>query len=255
MALPGFLELLVLSTVMGLAIFLSLPLVLRRSRTERLVNFLSGASIGILVFILADVWGDVAALLYGGNSYFTDPALDAIFLFGVVVAFGGLFVLENRPGRSGEVSPTSTALIVALAIGFQNLTEGMVFGTAWAAGALGLLTVIFVGFILQNITEGFPIAGPLLRAKERRLTQFSFYFFLGGIPTVFGAGIGFFWFSVPLAVFFDALAIGTCLYVILPMLKAAFRPAETPAASLLKQRLTYLGIGLGFVVGFLVNAI
>ncbi|HYA70037.1 MAG TPA: hypothetical protein VEH28_01540, partial [Thermoplasmata archaeon] len=140
------------------------------------------------------------------------------------------------------------------AIGFQNLTEGMVFGSAWSAGAVGLLVVVFVGFFLQNVTEGFPISGPLLGAEERNPGLFSAYFFVGGVPTIIGAGVGYFWTSTPLIVAFDALAIGTCLYAILPMLKTAFRPADSPAATYLKQRLTYAGIGLGFVVGFLVNA-
>ena len=34
----------------------------------------------------------------------------------------------------------------------------MVLGASWAAGLSGLLSVIFAGFYLQNVTEGFPIA-------------------------------------------------------------------------------------------------
>lgn len=249
-----FVVLMALATVMGLAIFLSLPLVLRRSRTARLVNLLSAAAIGILIFILADIWGDVAGLLYPSGSYLTDLPLDLVFVAGVLGAFLVLFLFEYFPGRRTELTPSSTALIVAIAIGFQNLTEGMVFGAAWAAGAIGLLTVVFAGFFVQNVTEGFPIAGPLLRSEDRRVGLFSAYFVLGGVPATIGAGIGYFWTSTPLLVAFDALAIGTCLYAILPMLKAAFRPAESAEASRLKLRLTYLGIGFGFLLGFVVNA-
>lgn len=252
--MADFVEMMVLATVMGLAIFLSLPIVLRRSRTARLVNLLSAAAIGILIFILADVWGDVAGILYPGGSYLTNFGLDIVFVAGALGAFLVLFLFEHFPGKRGELTPISTALIVALAIGFQNLTEGMVFGAAWAVGAVGLLTVVFAGFFVQNVTEGFPIAGPLLRSEERRLGLFSAYFVLGGIPAALGAGIGYYWTSTPLIVAFDALAIGTCLYAILPMLKSAFRPAETPEASRLKLRLTYLGIGFGFLLGFVVNA-
>jgi ZIP family zinc transporter len=252
-----FLDLMVLATVMGFSIFLSLPIVLRRSRTARLVNLLSAAAIGILIFILADVWGNVAAILYPSGSFLSNPALDAVFVAGAGGAFALLFAIETysrTPGQHREAAPTTTALIVATAIGFQNLTEGMVFGSAWSVGAVGLLGVVFVGFFLQNVTEGFPISGPLLGTEERKPALFSAYFFVGGVPTILGAGVGYFWTSTPLLVAFDALAIGTCLYAILPMLKAAFRAAETPDATFLKQRLTYAGIGLGFVIGFLVNA-
>ncbi len=256
--LASFLVMMGFATLMGLSIFLSLPIVLRRSRTARLVHLLSACAIGILIFILADVWGDVTGYLYPSGSYLSRLDLDLLFGMGVVGAFLLLFALENRAPAPGaaprEDSPTRTAFIIALAIGFQNLTEGMVFGATWAAGLSGLLAVIFTGFFLQNVTEGFPIAGPLLRTEERRAGLFSAYYLLGGIPTLLGAGIGFFWTSVPLLVLFDALAIGTCLYAILPMLKAAFRPLETPERTSLKLKLTYLGIGLGFVVGFIVNA-
>jgi hypothetical protein len=39
------------------------------------------------------------------------------------------------------------------------------------------------------------------------------------------------------------------------MLRVAFRPLETRAASLARNRLVYAGILVGFVVGFAVNAI
>ena len=257
-----FLELLALAAVMGLSIFASLPIVLRRSRTARLVNFLSAVAIGILLFILADVWSDVASVLYPGGSYLANPSLSVIFFVGLVFAYFALYAFEHGPrvlkGNASapkELSATSTALFVAVAIGFQNLTEGMVFGANWAVGLSGVLAVIFVGFFLQNITEGFPIAGPLLRTEERRVGLFAAYFALGGLPTLLGAGIGYIWTSTSLLVLFDAMAIGTCLYIILPMLRSAFRPAEGPMETALKYRLLYFGVGVGFVLGFVVNAL
>ena len=80
-------------------------------------------------------------------------------------------------------------------------------------------------------------------------------FLVGGLPTVLGGVVGYFYNSPLLDVTFDALAIGAILYCILPMLRNAFRPASTPEASYLKQRLTYIGILIGFLLGFLVNAI
>lgn len=254
----GFAGLMVLATVMGLAIFLSLPIVLRRSRTARLVNLLTAAAIGILIFVLADVWGDASVLLYSNGSFVADPTRTLLFAAGVLGAFFGLYLLESShrsAGAPGEISPTATAFVVALAIGFQNLTEGMVLGASWAAGLSGLLAVLFAGFFLQNVTEGFPIAGPLLGAKERRVGLFSAYFLLGGVPTVLGAGIGYYWTSTYLMIGFDAMAIGTCLYAIIPMFKVAFRPAVDAVESALKTRLAFVGVGLGFAVGFLVNAI
>jgi ZIP family zinc transporter len=253
--LSGLLELAVLSTIMGLSIFLSLPIILAKQMQSRTLVLLNAVAIGILVFLLADVFSDVAPDLYPNGTYIAVPTVAVIFGVGLVAAFGLLFIAEQRAGREKDVSPRGLALIVALAIGFQNLTEGLVFGSSWAVGLTGLLSVIFIGFFLQNVTEGFPITAPFLGTPRPSLGLISLFFLIGGLPTVFGGILGYFYNSVNLDVLFDALAIGAILYAILPMLKAAFRPAETREASIARQQLVYLGLLAGFVLGFLVNAI
>ena len=252
----NFPELLALSAVMGLSIYLSLPIVLAKSVRSRTVIVLNAVAIGILVFLLADVFSNAARIIYTNPA---SPALanwtyGAAFAIAVVGCFLILFSAEHRSPDS-TLSPHGLALFVAFAIGFQNLTEGLVFGATWAAGAVALVAVIFLGFFLQNVTEGFPIAAPLLGKNERGIGVLALLFLVGGLPTILGSAIGYFYNSALLDVTFDALAIGAILYCILPMMRIAFRPAETPEASRLKQQLTYLGILTGFVLGFLVNAI
>ncbi len=146
--------------------------------------------------------------------------------------------------------------MIALGIGLQNLTEGLVFGVNWTIGALGVLAVVFVGFFLQNVTEGFPIASPFLGTKAKRgLPMMSGLFLIGGLPTLVGGAIGYYWSSDLFLVIFDALAIGAITYVILPMLRVAFRPLESKEASIRRNRLVYLGVMVGFALGFVVNAI
>ena len=254
--MANFPELLAFSTVMGLSVYLSLPIVLAKSFRSRTVIVLNAVAIGILVFLMADVFSDAATIIYTNpaSPYLASWTYAVAFTVAVVACFLVLYSAEHR--SSGTVmTPRGLALIVALAIGFQNLTEGLVFGATWAAGALGLLTVIFVGFFLQNVTEGFPIASPLIGKYERSIGVLALLFLVGGLPTVLGGAIGYFYNSRLLDVVFDALAIGAILYCILPMLRNAFRPADTPEASSLKMRLTYLGILVGFVLGFVVNAV
>ncbi len=252
--------LLALTGVMGLSIFLSLPLIWAKRMPGRTVTFLNAVAIGILLFLLADVFGDVAPLIAGGADYLTSPSLDAVFVAGVVGAFGALYLLEGRPssvsmsGDRGEANPSRLALIIAIGIGLQNLTEGLVFGSAWSLGEIGLVGVIFVGFFLQNVTEGFPIVSPLLRTPARSLPEVAGLFLIGGVPTVLGGAVGYFYNSPALDVLFDALAIGAILYVVLPMLKAAMRPAATAAETMDRSRLLYLGLLAGFILGFVVNA-
>jgi hypothetical protein len=48
-----------LSAVMGLSIFLSMPIVFRKAMSSRTITLLNSAAIGILVFLLADLFLDV----------------------------------------------------------------------------------------------------------------------------------------------------------------------------------------------------
>ncbi len=260
---------LALTAVMGLSIFLSLPVVYSRRAQGRWAVALNAVAIGILVFLLADVFSDVSLLLYP-SGYVANFGYSVAFGIAFVVAFLGLYYVDNLPrpaprgttddgtaaSRSAGSGPRTTALIIALGIGLQNLTEGLVFGANWTAGAVGVLAVVFVGFFLQNVTEGFPIASPFLGTDARRgVATMVGLFLVGGLPTIVGGAIGYFWSSDLFLVIFDALAIGAIAYVILPMLRVAFRPLESREASLARNRLVYLGAMVGFVLGFAVNAL
>ncbi len=256
-----------LTTVMGLSIFLSLPVILLKGTRSRTIVFLGAASIGILIFLLADIFSNIAPLIASNSAYLTNPGLDVLFVVAVAGMYVALYGIEQRRpmetsqaeqtrgGTASEGNPMRLAGIIALGIGLQNLTEGLVFGASWVAGQVGLLLVVFLGFFLQNITEGFPIVSPFLGTESYRIKVVVGLFFLAGIPTILGGAIGYFFTSVPLVVAFGALAVGAILYVLAPMLRFALRPEPSPLATYLKHRLVLFGILTGFVVGFAVNAI
>jgi zinc transporter, ZIP family len=267
--MDGFAVFLAFTAAMGLSIFLSLPIVYSRRAQGRWAVGLNAAAIGILVFLLADIFSDVAPLLYPTGGYVADPRTTVAFGVAFAVAFLALYGVDNLPrvaprgvGKGDEsrevrdVSPRRTALIIALGIGLQNLTEGLVFGVNWTAGAVGILAVVFVGFFLQNVTEGFPIASPFLGTNAPRdVPEMVGLFLVGGLPTILGGVIGYFWSSSLFLVVFDALAIGAIAYVILPMLRVAFRPLASKELSVARNRIVYLGVMVGFLIGFAVNAI
>jgi zinc transporter, ZIP family len=265
-----FLLFIALTSVMGLSIFLSMPIVYSKRAQGRWATGLNAAAIGILVFLLADVFSDVSPILYP-SGYVANLGYSVVFAVAFVAAFMGLYFVDNLPrpaprgvgavdaGRTGanpDRGPRTTALIIALGIGLQNLTEGLVFGVNWTAGTLGILAVVFIGFFLQNVTEGFPIASPFLGTNvRRRVSMMAGLFLVGGLPTVVGGAIGYYWSNHLFLVIFDALAIGAIAYVILPMLRVAFRPLETREISLRRNQLVYIGVMVGFALGFAVNAI
>jgi ZIP family zinc transporter len=255
---------LALTAAMGLSIFLSLPIVYSKRAQGRWAVGLNAAAIGILVFLLADVFSDASPILYP-NGYVANLGYSVAFGVAFVAAFLGLFFVDNlsrapAPGTDAETvadrGPRRTAFIIALGIGLQNLTEGLVFGVNWTAGAVGILAVVFVGFFLQNVTEGFPIASPFLGTTAKRdVGTMVGLFLVGGLPTILGGAIGYHWSNNLFLVVFDALAIGAIAYVILPMLRVAFRPLDSREASIRRNRLVYVGVMVGFVLGFAVNAL
>jgi ZIP family zinc transporter len=117
-------------------------------------------------------------------------------------------------------------------------------------GLTGAALVVLVGFIFQNVTEGFPITSPFFGQLEKKTGVILLLLLVGGLPTIIGGAVGYYYSSNVFDVVFDGLAIGAILYVILPMLKNVFRDMDYA-----KQRMVYLGVFLGFLVGFIVNLI
>jgi zinc transporter, ZIP family len=247
----GFAETLLFSAVMGFSIYLSLPVVLSKKTGEMRTKLFNAIAIGILIFLVADVFSDVAVILYNGSyfGYGSSPYYDAVFAIFLTVGFMVLYFAENR-SRKG-LTPTHLALIIALGIGFQNLTEGLLFGSLGVTiGLAGAAIVVLVGFIFQNVTEGFPITSPFFGQLEKKTGVILLLLLVGGAPTIIGGAIGYYYSSNIFDLVFDGLAIGAMAYVILPMLKNAFRDMDYA-----KQRMVYLGVFLGFLLGFLVNLI
>jgi len=244
-----FMEAMALSTIMGFSIYLSLPIVLSRNQNERRVSFLNAVAIGILIFLIGDVFLDAAGSLYNGSlyGYGSSPIYDLIFTLSMAAGFLALFVAGSR--RKMVLTPTELAFVIALGIAFQNLTEGLLFGAlSVGIGLTGSALVVLVGFIFQNSTEGFPIASPFLGSIEGKSGVIAGALMIGGIPTILGGAVGYYYNDTLFDLFFYGLAVGTMLYVILPMLRHVLAGTASN-----KLGVAYAGVFVGFVLGFAVN--
>jgi zinc transporter, ZIP family len=241
-------EALVLSAIMGFSIYLSLPIIISRNQNERRVNFLTAIAVGILIFLIGDVFLDAAGALYNGSlyGYGSSPINDLVFTGAMVVGFTVLFVAGSR--RKMALTPTELALVIALGIAFQNLTEGLLFGAlSVGIGLTGAALVVLVGFVFQNTTEGFPIASPFLGSTEGKGGVIAGVLMIGGAPTILGGAVGYYYNATIFDLVFYGLAIGTMLYVILPMLRHLLTADPS------KLGVAYAGVFVGFVLGFAVN--
>ncbi len=250
----SFYEMLGLAFIMGFSIFLSFPIMLRKKTSPKTTILLVSFAVGILIFLIGDIFSDVASQLYVSGSYVANPLSTLIFIASVGGLYGFLYFIENpRKLSSSNVPfvPKKVALIVAIGMGLQNLTEGLVFGYAYVVGLTGLFLVILTGFILQNFTEGFPIVSPFIGVERPNMAYIAGLYFIGGFPTIAGSLIGYHYANPSLNIIFDGLAIGAIIYVLIPMSRNLFRQADLARV----QSLIYSGVIAGFIIGFAVNAI
>lgn len=144
-------------------------------------------------------------------------------------------------------------LVMMFAIALHNLPEGMVIGAAYAAtsnltanlfSGSGFIMAIVIG--LHNIPEGMAVSVPLISGGMRK-TKAVLLTALSGLPTVFGALIGFAIGGISKIMLMLSLgfASGAMLYVV-------FSELLPEAILMWKSKLPTLSLFVGVLVGFLI---
>jgi ZIP family zinc transporter len=240
-----------LGAVAGFTIFLGLPLGRVGHVDDRVRVALAMFSVGILAFIFMDVSSHGQEIVAGTMNAFKEHRTGfahvlgqfALLAVGFVAGTAGISAIErglrNRGVRGpvmagGEaqaaLSPQEiamyapgsvgarqralrTGMTIAAAIGLHNFAEGLAIGVSAKAGAIGLATVLIIGFSLHNATEGFGIVGPLGNVRPS-WGWLGLAGLIGGAPTFLGAIVGYQVQSDGLELAFYALAGGAILYVV-----------------------------------------
>ena len=216
--------LLVLGLIAGGTILIGLLLGRLRGLSSTLRTALSMLAAGILAFLLVEIigeateqtvdsMGDAAA---GIGSAGTASLLVILLLGGIFLGIASLVVIERTLIRkAATVSPARLSLMIAVAIGLHNLSEGLAIGQSAAQGMYTLAIGLVIGFAVHNATEGFGILSPMMR--EGKLVPWGTLLVLGAVgggPTFVGTVVGGIWTSMPLSVFVLALAGGALLYIL-----------------------------------------
>lgn len=241
----------VLPVALGLCWF---PVLARLSRTG--MDVLLAVTIGLLAFLFVDA---VQEGFEGASQLAGAFQGTALFIAAAATAYLGLEVTGQwlravRARRKAESSAGAVlALLIAIGIGLHNFGEGLAIGAAFALGEAALGTLLIVGFTLHNTTEGLAILAPI--AKERPSIGLLIKLgLIGGVPTIAGAWLGGFVYSLVAAVFCLGLGAGAIAQVIVQLSRQVGRSSVEPSAvgQPAAMRFATAPIMLGLLGGFAV---
>ena len=189
-----------LGFIAGVTILLGLPIGRLRRPAPSLRALLNATAIGILLFLVWDVfsaaWAPIdealASVHEGNGGLGTAAAYGVLFATGLSVGLLSLVYYESwmtrqfaraqqakngkrphgpgaaavaelkRPSRIASWSAAQRlSLLIAVGIGLHNFAEGLAIGQSAASGELALALLLVIGFGLHNATEGFGIVAPL----------------------------------------------------------------------------------------------
>jgi zinc transporter, ZIP family len=265
----------VLGAIAGFTIFFGLPVGRIRGLGDRTRAFLSVLAAGILLFIFWDVLDAAHEILESGllmakagQGWATFAGRGVMAAAGLLIGGLGLAWVEHQlmrrrtptpmAGGSAEAAAVGAAvptaelaalaerasltlgMLIAVAIGLHNFSEGLAIGVSARTGEVALATTLIIGFALHNATEGFGIVGPLggVRPSWRWIVVAGL---VGGGPTFVGTLIGYRVTSPTLEIAFYTLAAGAILYVVGQLWNSANRR--------LGARLVLFGLAVGYLIG------
>ncbi len=268
---------LLLGAIAGLTIFLGLPFARLRHLGERARLAACMASAGVLAFLFFDVLEHTNEIVEGALQQASAGEASwgrfAGLLTMTVVGFGigliGLGALEGRVlGRAKQPPPIAggsqalvlegsplaalarpavpsalrMGMLIAIAIGVHNFSEGLAIGVSAHAGEVALATTLIVGFALHNATEGFGIIGPLDADTRPSWGWLALAGLVGGGPTLLGTALGYRVESEALQLGFLALAAGAILYITVELWGMGRRRGHRTLAT--------SALALGFLVAY-----
>jgi zinc transporter, ZIP family len=280
----SFAQTVALGALAGFTIYLGLPIGRLQLLDNRMRVAMAMFAVGVLAFIFVDVLSngleivntalDNAKHHHGSAAYVV--WLVALLGGGFMAGSAGLATVERRmrplgtrrPPIAGGSSAAAlnsaeaetlaneleaarrralrTGLTIAAAIGVHNFAEGLAIGVSARTGAIGLATVLIIGFALHNATEGFGIVGPLGDVKPS-WRWLGLAGLIGGGPTFLGSIVGYGVTSHPLELAFYAIAGGAILYVIGEVWNGMRRYGH--------RELGLMMLTVGFLVGVITDVI
>jgi zinc transporter ZupT len=220
------------------------------------MNFVLALTIGLLAFLVVDMWEEAretAAAAVGALDAPVLIPLIALLTMGLLMVIGHSL---RRRQQGQDRSALTLSYEIAFGIGLHNLGEGLAIGAAFALGEAALGVFLILGFTLHNVTEGIGIAAPLVRERPP-LLHFVGLAAVAGAPAILGTWIGAFVYSPFWTTVFLAVGIGAILQVIVEvgrLIQRAQARAGEPALGWATFAGAAAGVALMYVTALLVAA-
>ncbi len=218
---------------------------------RRGMAFVLALTIGLLAFLVADMWGEAQETAAGVAGAFDAPVLIPVLVLltaALLVTVGN--ALKSRGGskaeKTSEQGGLRLAYQIAVGIGLHNLGEGLAIGSAFALGETALGVFLIVGFTLHNVTEGVGIAAPVVKSRPS-LAHFAGLAVVAGSPAIIGTWIGAFTYSAFWTTIFLAIGIGAIIQVIWEVGRLIYRGQQRASEPLFTWT-TFGGVAAGVAV-------
>jgi zinc transporter ZupT len=226
------------------------PLLRRLGRKG--MSFVLALTVGLLAFLVVDMWQEAREIALGVASALDAPLLVpilALLTAALLVTVSQSLRRTGPAGEGGQLGGLRLAYLIAIGIGLHNLGEGLAIGSAFALGEVALGVFLIVGFTLHNVTEGVGIAAPVVRERPS-LLHFLALAVVAGAPAILGTWIGAFTYSPFWTTIFLAVGIGAILQVIWEVGRLIQR-GQTKAGEPLWTWTTFGGVAAGVAVMYL----
>jgi zinc transporter ZupT len=215
-----------------------------RQLGARGMNFILALTVGLLIFLVVDMWGEAQEVALQVAGSLGAPVL--IPLLALLTASLLVVVGHSLRGTKADSRGLPLAYEIATGIGLHNLGEGLAIGAAFALGEAALGVFLIVGFTLHNVTEGVGIAAPIVR-DQPPLWHFAALAAIAGAPAIIGTWIGAFVYSPIWTTVFLAVGIGAIIQVVVEVGRLIHRNQARQKEPLLTWS-TFGGLATGLVM-------
>lgn len=188
---------------------------------ERGIHAILALSAGVLLFVSVEMFEGIVDFSAEVDSFVTAASLAIV---GVVGTFAVMELISDwhhdRAARMGNGRGLAIAYIVALGLGAHSIGEGIAIGSAFVLGEVALVTLLVIGFVAHNVTEGPVIVAAV--ANETSTPPIKHFLLMGviaGGPVIIGGWIGSLAGTGVLAVLFFAIGLGAIVQVLYEVVK------------------------------------